>query len=74
MRYNLRWLYASKKKAQIIFCNHNDFYFFDDFYEFIDEIAKGLDLKFDKRRRLINEMVKYTDGNNCQRIIDTLNI
>lgn len=51
-----------------------DIYSFDDFYGFVEEISKGLDLTSEKREHLRTGMLRYMDGNNCQRIIDALGI
>lgn len=47
---------------------------FDDFCEFIKEIAEGKDTSKEKREKVAKKMLKYRDNNNCKRIVETLNI
>ena len=49
-------------------------YSFDQFCDFLEEIAAEKDSTKDKRRRLADKMHKYHDNNNCKRIAETLGI
>lgn len=47
---------------------------FEDFCEFIIEIALNKDTTKEKRRKLAKKMLKYKDNQNCKRILNTLGI
>lgn len=47
---------------------------FDDFCEFIKEIAEGKDTSKEKREKVAKKMLKYRDNNNCKRIVEAFNL
>ena len=47
---------------------------FEDFCDYVKEIAKGEDSTRNKRHHLADKMLKYRDNQNCKRIIEALNI
>jgi len=47
---------------------------FDDFCEFIDEVADGKDSCAKKRQRVSAKMLKFKDNRNCKRILETFGI
>lgn len=47
---------------------------FEDVCIFVEEIADNCDITACRRRILRDKMHKYCDDNNCQRIIEVLNI
>lgn len=49
-------------------------YTFEQFCNFLKEIAAGEDTTRDKRRVLTDKLHKYHDGNNCKRILEALGI
>lgn len=51
-----------------------EIYNFEDFLRYINEVFKGEDSAIDKRRRLMNQLVQYRDGNNCKRVVEWLRL
>lgn len=49
-------------------------YNFKEFCEFINEIANDVDSQKEKRHVLTSKMLKYTDNQNCKRILQALDI
>lgn len=47
---------------------------YEDFYEFIKEIIEGYDSTVERRKRISQKLLKYSDSKNCERIIETLGI
>ena len=39
------------------------------FYEFLDDISRNLDVYKTKRQKILHEMYRYTDNRNCERIV-----
>lgn len=42
----------------------------EDFLEFVDEVSKGEEKYAEKRKELMNKMVWYRDGKNCERVVE----
>lgn len=51
-----------------------EIYHQNDFMEFVQSIANGMDSSFEKRNRIREKMYRYFDDGNCYRILDTLDI
>lgn len=51
-----------------------EIYSFQDFCNFVTEVAEGKDTTRELRRRISAKMLKYRDGNNCKRICEALGI
>lgn len=51
-----------------------ELYTYDDFRKFIIDISAGKDKKQIKRRNLFEKMFKFSDANNCRRILKALKI
>lgn len=47
---------------------------FDDFFAYVQEIARGEDSMKEKRHQLADKMLKYRDNQNCKRILEALDI
>lgn len=45
-----------------------------EFYAYIEEIGKGLDVCQDKRRNIRNKMHDFSDGNSSKRVLEALKI
>lgn len=46
----------------------------DDFWQFLDDFAKGKDVYKEKRCRITNVIYKYKDANSCKRIVELSNM
>lgn len=51
-----------------------EIYNFNDFCDYVEEIHNGTDSTKDKRHLLCSKMLKYTDNQNCARILKALSI
>lgn len=51
-----------------------EIYNFNDFCNYVVEIAEGIDSAKEKRRELTSKFLNYTDNQNCKRIVEALSI
>ena len=51
-----------------------EIYSFEDFLRYVDEVSKDEDSASNKRRRLMNQLVQFRDGNNCKRVVEWLKL
>ena len=51
-----------------------EIYNYSDFIKFVSEIGEGKDLSSAKRKKLMPEMHKFCDDQNCKRIVEALGI
>ena len=47
---------------------------FEDFCDFVREVAAGQDVSKEKRRKVSAKMLKYKDNQNCKRILEAFDI
>lgn len=47
---------------------------YDELVEFIDDVAAQNDKSYEKRQRLMPQMMRYRDGESCRRILEYLEI
>ena len=52
----------------------NEIYNYDDFIDFIDEVANGTDKYKKRREELCGYIYEYHDGNSCERLAKLLNL